>query len=147
MKSEKLLRKFVQNDLDSLVNKPNKRMKQFQKYLPQPDKLLMRENPDYGWEFIKGSIESYKQGIDGVVQEWKLYVKDWQIDLTTIESPVSLWYGSEDKMAPKLRGIYYRNKLQNSTLHLIDNEGHFSLIRNHLEDILIELTHTQNKTH
>lgn len=138
-KKDKQLRKFIQNDFDGLVNKPEKRIKQFQNYLPTPDKKLMTEHPEYGWEFIEGSKESYKQGIDAVVQEWKLYVSDWQMELSTIQSPVNLWYGSSDKMAPAYRGDYYKNELPNSKLKVIDNEGHFSLIRNHLEEILTEL--------
>jgi pimeloyl-ACP methyl ester carboxylesterase len=109
-----------------------------------PDQELMRRNPDYGWEFINGSVESYIQGIDGVVQEWKLYVADWGIDVASIEFPIALWYGSEDNMAPKERGIYYHQKLPNSTLNLVTDEGHFSLVRNHLSEILIELKHSTN---
>lgn len=138
-KSDKQLRKLIKNDFDGLVSKPEKRMKQFQNYLPKPDKKLMSEHPEYGWEFIEGSKESYKNGIDAVVQEWKLYVSDWQMELKTINFRVNLWYGSADKMAPIYRGYYYKNELPNSTLKIIENEGHFSLIRNHLEEILIEL--------
>lgn len=143
-KSDKQLRKFVQNDFDSLVNKPEKRIKQFQKYLPKPDKKLMTENPKYGWEFIEGSKESYRQGIEAVVQEWKLYVKDWQMELKSIHLPINLWYGSADKMAPINRGKYYNKILPASKLNIINNEGHFSLIRNHLEEILIELKTPHN---
>ena len=141
-KKDRQLRKFMQNDFDGLVNKPEKRIKQFQNYLPRPDKNLMTEHPEYGWEFIEGSKESYKQGIDAIVQEWKLYVSDWQMELGAIHSPINLWYGSSDKMAPTYRGHYYRNELPNSKLKIIDNEGHFSLIRNHLEEILSELKTT-----
>jgi pimeloyl-ACP methyl ester carboxylesterase len=144
MRKDKQLRKFIQNDFDSLVNKPDKRMKQFQKYLPKSDRRLMIDKPEYGWGFIKGSIESYRQGIDGVVQEWKLYVSDWQMELNKIHFPITLWYGSEDKMAPAHRGNFYNKELPDSTLKLIDNEGHFSLIRNHLEEILIDLKTTHN---
>lgn len=142
-RNEKQLRKFIHNDFKSLVNKPDKRMKQFQSYLPKPDKRLLTEHPEYGWEFINGSIESYRQGIDGVVQEWKLYVADWQMDLSEIHFPIALWYGKNDKMAPYYRGHYYNRTLDNSTLKLIPDEGHFSLIRNHLEEILIELSSAQ----
>ena len=41
--------------------------------------------------------------------------------------------------------IIMKNELPNSTLKVIDNEGHFSLIRNHLEEILTELKTTHNK--
>lgn len=138
------LQKVIQSDYEGLIKNPEGRIKQFQNYLPGPDKKIMLEKPEYGWEFIDGSIESYAQGIDGVVQEWKLYVSDWGFDIGRIEKPVSLWFGTEDKMAPKYRAYYYDEKLPNSTLHLIENEGHFSLIRNHLEEILIELKTTYN---
>ena len=144
-KKDKQLRKLIQSDFDGLKNKPEKRIKQFQKYLPKPDKIMMTNHPEYGWEFLEGSKESYRQGIEGVVQEWKLYVLNWGIDLKSIQFPISLWYGTKDKMAPIYRGLYYDAELPNSTLKLIDNEGHFSLIRNHLEEILIELKTTHNK--
>ncbi len=139
MKNDWMIRKIIQKDYEELIKNPEKRMKQFQEHLPSPDKELMRRNPEYGKDFITGSLESYNQGIDGVVQEWKLYVDAWDIDLTTIQFPVMLWYGSEDNMAPIQRGFYYRNQLLNSTLKIVENEGHFSLIRNHLEEILNEL--------
>ncbi len=145
MHKDKQLRKFIQNDFESLVNKPDKRMKQFQKFLPKPDKRLLTDVPEYGWEFINGSIESYRQGIDGVVQEWKLYVADWQMDLSNVHFPIALWYGEDDKMAPYHRGNYYNNTLPNSTLKIISDEGHFSLIRNHLEEILMELKTTMEE--
>ena len=139
MKSDKQLRKYIQKDYLGLINNPDKRMNQFQKFLPKADKTLMKSHPHYGWEFIEGSIESYKQGIDGVVQEWKLYVKDWGMNLQNIEHPVTLWYGSEDKMAPVIRGEYYNDQLPNSDLKIMNNEAHFSLIRNHLTAILEDL--------
>ncbi len=144
-KNDKQFRKFIQSDFDGLVNKSEMRIKQFQKYLPTADKKLMLAHPEYVLEFIEGSKECYRQGIDAVVQEWKLYVSDWQMELSAIHSPVTLWYGSSDKMAPTYRGYHYEKELPNSRLKVIENEGHFSLIRNHLEEILTELKTTHNK--
>ena len=140
MKSDKQLRKYIQKDYRGLINNPEKRMNQFQKFLPKPDKTLMKKHPHYGWEFIQGSLESYKQGIDGVVQEWKLYVKDWGMNLQNIEHPVTLWYGTDDKMAPVRRGEYYHDHLPHSNLKILTHEAHFSLIRNLLIAILKDLT-------
>ncbi len=138
-KNDKQLRKVIQDDFNGLVKVPEKRIKQFQKYLPKPDRELMTKHPAYGWEFIEGSKESYRMGIDGVVQEWRLYVSDWQMDLATINFPIDLWYGAEDKMAPPQRGEYYHRCLPKARLRVESNEGHFSLIRNHLKIILSEL--------
>lgn len=138
-KKDKQLRKFIQNDYETLANKPQKRLKQLQKYLPKPDREWLKNHPHHAKGFIKGSLESYRQGIAGVVQEWKLYVADWGFDIQHIQQPISLWYGDKDKMSPKFRAFYYHEKLPHSRLHLLENEGHFSLIRHHLRPILMEL--------
>lgn len=138
-KNDKGLRKIIQNDVVQMINKPEKRLKQFQNYLPKPDKQLMIQYPAYGYDFISGSIESYRNGIDGVVQEWKLYVSDWGFNIRDIDQPVTLWFGANDNLSPKNRAHFYARELPNSTLRLLENEGHFSLIRNHLESILLEL--------
>lgn len=135
-KSDKNLRGFINSEYKTLKEKPEKRLRQLQMFLPGPDSKLLKENPEFGIDFIKGSLEAYKQGTEAVVQEWKLYVKDWGFPLEEITSPIELWYGADDKMAPKYRGIYYNNILPNAELHVLENEGHFSLIRNHLEEIL-----------
>lgn len=144
-KKDKNLRAFVNSEYKTLYEEPEKRLRQLQKYLPRPDRNLLKENAEYGIDFIKGSTEAYAQGVEAVIQEWKLYVSDWGFPLEEITTHIELWYGSEDKMAPKYRGIYYHRILQNSRLNIFENEGHFSLIRNHLEDILVQLKTSQNK--
>lgn len=133
------LQKVIQMDFQDLMTKPEERIFQFQNYLPDPDKDIMNQYPEYGWGFIDGSQEAYAQGIDGVAQEWKLYVKDWGFELETIDHPINLWFGEEDIMAPQQRAIYLHDHLPQSNLHFLQNEGHFSLIRNHLAQILEEL--------
>ncbi|MCW5515298.1 alpha/beta fold hydrolase [Muriicola sp. Z0-33] len=138
-KKDKNLRKFINQEYKVLLEKPGKRLGQLQKYLPKPDKELMTSKPEYGIAFIRGSLESYRQGIDAVVQEWRMYVRDWGFNLEDIQPHINLWYGEEDKMAPKYKGIYLQQHLPNASLKILDNEGHFSLIRNHLSEILIQL--------
>lgn len=133
---DKQLRKFIQKDYETLRDKPEKRVRQLQRYLPKPDRDLLQTRPELAWDFIEGSLESYRQGIDGVVQEWRMYVSDWGMKLTEIKKPIDLWYGEKDKMSPPYRGYYYQAVLPGARLHLLANEGHFSLIRNHLESIL-----------
>ncbi|SHG30901.1 alpha/beta fold hydrolase [Flagellimonas flava] len=133
---DKNLRGFIANDYKTLDQKPHRRLRQLQRFLPKPDRKLLKAEPEYGIEFIKGSREAYRQGIDAVVQEWKLYVRDWGFKLHEIETPISLWYGDRDKMTPKYRGLHLNKALPNSELILLEDEGHFSLIRNHLGDIL-----------
>ncbi len=138
-KNDKTLRKIMQGERDQLFNAPDKKIRQFQKYLPKPDRELMLEQPEVATEFIRGSQEAFSKGIDGVVQEWRLYVQPWDIDLAQIHVPVSLWYGGKDKMAPPQRGLYLEKNLPRATLHEMSDEGHFSLIHRYQYDILSDL--------
>lgn len=138
-KNKSFLSKAIDYDYRELRDSPEKRLKQLQKHLPRPDRVLLNTNPDYGMEFIRGSLEAYTQGIDGVVQEWQMYVRDWEIDFDRIEHPLTLWYGTSDKMAPPARAEFYDRRIPHARLNLIENEGHFSLIRNHIRPILNDL--------
>ncbi|MEM9649580.1 MAG: alpha/beta fold hydrolase, partial [Bacteroidota bacterium] len=101
---DKNLRGFIANDHRTLSQKPHRRLRQLQRFLPKPDRKLLKAKPEYGIEFIRGSQEAYRQGIEAVVQEWKLYVRDWGFQLEDIDTDITLWYGNKDKMTPKYRG-------------------------------------------
>jgi len=139
MRTERPLQKFLEQDSRSLVKDPDGRIKQFQKYLPEPDRNLLTAQPHYALEFIAGSVESYRQGTEGVAQEYRLYVSDWGIDMASIPVPFDLWYGTDDRMAPLERGKFYASVLPQAKLHVLEHEAHFSLIRNHASAILQEL--------
>lgn len=139
LKSNRLLKYLIKKDRNELLKSPKKRIAQFQNYLPLPDRIIMKTRPEYALEFVKGSLEAYVQGVEGVVQEWRMYVREWGFDLSKIEKEVTLWFGTEDRMAPIFRGQYYQNTLQNPKLRILGNEAHFSLIRTHLKEILSDL--------
>ncbi|WP_421801588.1 alpha/beta hydrolase [Flagellimonas sp.] len=136
LKNDFLLRTFISREYKELKENPEKRLLQLQKFLPESDGNLFKKHPEFGIDFINGSLEAYKQGVEAVIQEWQLYVKDWGFPLEEITTHIDLWYGGEDKMAPKYRGLHYHKIFQDSNLHLFEKEGHFSLIRNHLDKIL-----------
>ena len=139
MRSQRPLESFLKQDSRSLAEQPDARISQFQKYLPKPDRNLLTSQPHYAHEFIAGSIESYRQGIDGVAQEYRLYVADWGIDMSSIQVPIDLWYGTDDRMAPVDRGRFYASVLPHAQLRILEDEAHFSLIRKHSSAILQEL--------
>lgn len=138
-KTDKNLRTFMDYEEQTLRETPGKRLRQLQKYLPKPDRELLKAHPEYGISFLQGSLEAFRQGNEAVVQEWRLYVRDWGFELKDIRVPIQLWYGDQDKMTPKYRGFYLEKELPQAHLSLLPNEGHFSLIRNHQETILREL--------
>jgi pimeloyl-ACP methyl ester carboxylesterase len=103
--------------------------------LPQPDKDLIQKRPDILDIYVEDATESHRNGIQGDSWEWNLYVNDWGLNISQIQTSIGLWYGKVDQNAPLTMGEYYAKALPNSTLHVVDNGGHFSTINNHIDDI------------
>ncbi len=140
MRNDFMLRKAIDYDYKSLLKNPESRIKQMKQGLPDPDKQLLNHHPEIANNFVKGSLEGYKNGINGAVWEWRLYSSPWGFNLGNITKSIDLWYGENDVMVPALQGKYLDKELPNSRLFRIKNEAHFSLIHNHINSILEGLT-------
>lgn len=104
--------------------------------LPEPDKQLLRQQPEILDIFARDAQEAHQNGIEGDAWEWQLYVADWGFELQDLGLPIALWYGEFDKHTPISMGEYYAHNIPNATLHRVSDGGHFSTINNHIDDIL-----------
>jgi pimeloyl-ACP methyl ester carboxylesterase len=82
--------------------------------------------------------EAFRQGIKGAAHDLRLYTSDWGFDLKDITTPVSLWYGKDDKSVSYQMGEYYAERIPKSTLRVYKNIGHLVLAK-HTEEILGDL--------
>ncbi len=83
-----------------------------------------------------GTIEAFKNGIAGPAQEIRLLLKPWGFELEQITCPVTVWYGALDIQAPISHAHIYADLIPGAKLKVIENEGHHSLLKNHIEEIL-----------
>ncbi len=104
-----------------------------------PETEILTRRPELVREFSESMIEAHRPGIDGAAQEWRFYVKPWGFPLEDIATEVRLWYGEQDGNAPPSMGRYLHQILPYSTLTLIPDEAHLSLINNHIGRILENL--------
>jgi pimeloyl-ACP methyl ester carboxylesterase len=56
-------------------------------------------------------------------------MKPWGFELSDVNVPVSLWQGRQDLMVPFSHGEYIATHLPNVTAHLLEEEGHLTLLR------------------
>ena len=124
--------------VQQLMNDPDNVIKNKDRLAP-PDTALLTNRPEIGALFRTSQIESMRQGTKGAAQEIHLFTQPWGFDLADITLPISLWYGEHDVNTPPAMGHYMHNLLPNSTLKIIPNQAHFSLINNHIDDILAGL--------
>ena len=78
-------------------------------------------------------------GVDGWLDDDLAFVQPWGFDLTDVQVPVSVWQGSEDLMVPFAHGAWLVDHLPDAKAHLLQGEGHLSVVVGRVDDVLAEL--------
>jgi pimeloyl-ACP methyl ester carboxylesterase len=53
--------------------------------------------------------------------------RPWGFELASIEVPVAIWHGREDRFVPFAHGEWLADHVRGATAHLFDDEGHISI--------------------
>ncbi len=100
------------------------------------DGRLFQTQPDVTALITAEMREALRQGIDAILQEHPLYKRPWGFDLAEIKLPIHIWHGLADAQAAPAWSVYLAEHIPNSDTHFIPDEGHFSILANHQEEIL-----------
>jgi pimeloyl-ACP methyl ester carboxylesterase len=92
-----------------------------------------------GPDFVRFFVEAFRQGTQGVVDDYRLWVTPWGFPLEDVRAPVHIWQGDDDRMAPMRHAEELAARLPRATLHRLHGAGHFS-ITSHFGEILDSLT-------
>ena len=78
----------------------------------------------------------------GCAQDWRGYYDDnvamigpWGFDVTTIETPVHLFYGDADLMVPPTHGAWLAAHVPHAVTHHRPEEGHVSIFSEHIDEL------------
>ena len=127
-------RAFLRSHRGGLTN-PEKFLRQWGR-LSRADGAMFESRKDMAQIIVAEMLEGYRQGIDGAALEGRLYYQPWGFELTQLQTPVDLYYGDADPMAPSGWGQYFADKLPNGRLHALKGEGHFSGLVNCIDQML-----------
>jgi pimeloyl-ACP methyl ester carboxylesterase len=103
--------------------------------LPDPDQAVFGR-PEVKSTMTDTVVEAFRHGSRGVAYELFLYTRPWGFPLGDIETRVKLWHGERDVSVPPAMGQYQAHLIPNCRATFYPGEGHFSLIINHMEEIL-----------
>jgi fermentation-respiration switch protein FrsA (DUF1100 family) len=80
--------------------------------------------------------EALGAGPRGAWWDLKLYARPWGFALSDVNAPVYLWHGGADHVVTASMGRMLAQSLPNCKSNFLAEEGHFSLICNHMPAIV-----------
>lgn len=105
-----------------------------------PQDLAILAKPEFAGAFLEATNESWRCGTRGTALDATLTARPWDFHLDRIAMPVHLWHGEADRNVPVALARYVARTIPDCRAHFHANEGHLSLLVNHLDEILSALT-------
>lgn len=106
---------------------------------PESDLKFWTQPSDVRDLFFRSVVEAFRQGSDSIkslIQEERLLQSEWDVDLRQIlPGVVHIWHGSADNSAPISNAKRNAEIIPGSVLKIMENEGHFSSLFDHLDEI------------
>jgi pimeloyl-ACP methyl ester carboxylesterase len=109
--------------------------REMERSFPPVDRAVLKEETDTtkAVAFVR---ESMLHGTQGCIQDYRIFGASWGFDLEEITAPTFIWEGTEDHTGPPEYREYLHAHIPNSTITLVPNEGHLSLLPHHAHEIL-----------
>jgi pimeloyl-ACP methyl ester carboxylesterase len=105
--------------------------------LPDVDRAFCTD--EFGDYLATSFREAVSVGVDGWIDDDLAFAAPWGFDLGAISVPVSVWQGSDDLMVPFAHGRWLADAIPGARAHLLEGEGHLSVVVGRIGDILDEL--------
>ena len=133
-----LLRLVIFMMVQQLSSKSANGLKKFIEGLPEPDRLVLSKTDSQGF-VLASAVEGVRQGSGPLLDEIGIYSKFWGFKLEDLRVPVSLFQGEVDIDVPTSMARYQAKMIPSCELNLYPDDGHFSLLVNHIDEIIASL--------
>ncbi len=134
-----LLRMFLGIMRSGARRNPGGFISELRKGFPEPDRMILNQPKMRRW-LVDTFLEAVRHGTRGASRDYSLPVWKWGFRPQDISIPVNLWHGGEDNSCPPAMGRYMAESIPDCQARFMPNEGHLSLLVNHADEILSELT-------
>jgi pimeloyl-ACP methyl ester carboxylesterase len=104
-------------------------------FAPVDNAALRGELADYLAACVRHSMH---QGVVGWRDDLFTYTRPWGFDMGSISVPMSVWHGTDDVNLGSVHGVWLGEHVPGARTHLVDGEGHISLILK-IEEVLDDL--------
>jgi pimeloyl-ACP methyl ester carboxylesterase len=114
---------------------PKKVIANAQLALPEADRAIVTM-PEIQQGFLSMIQEALRRGPRGAQHDTRLMVSEWDFRPQDIQIPVFLWHGEDDQNAPVAMGRYLADAIPNSRATFLPAEGHLSLFKKNIAEII-----------
>lgn len=118
-----------------LSRDPDKFLSRSRETMAELDGTLL-DQPEAAKAFVAGMLEAFRSGTKGANQEATIYTRPWGFQPQGIKAEVHLWHGEQDLNVPVSVGRYLADAIPNCNARFYEEEGHLTLPRNRIRDIL-----------
>lgn len=99
-------------------------VEQLRKTLNDYDRQILLR-PDVEAAFCDASAECFAQGSDGLVRDGELLYRRWAFDVATIQRPVHMWQGTDDRLVAASINRTVADRMPGAVWHSVEGAGHF----------------------
>lgn len=103
---------------------PDSYAKQVGKLANDDDRRILAR-PDVREVFLAESAECFAQGSAGLVRDAEQLYRRWPFDVRSIERPVHLWQGLDDRLVPDVINREVAEAMPGAVWHQVPAAGHF----------------------
>ena len=114
---------------------PDRFISQFTANLAEQDREVFTRR-EVRQNFIDDVLEADRSGTRGVVWDMIVLSRPWGFRLQDLSTEIYLWHGELDRVVPPSMGRYMADVIPNCQAKFLVDDGHVSLIVNHIEEIL-----------
>jgi len=126
LQGEEALRPFVMKDRAGIIDaQPEGIIETLATLLPEVDRGILRG--DAGLDIIRG-LQGGVIDVDGWIDDDLAFTRDWGFDPRKLSVPAYIWQGSADLMVPFHHAHWLVSNIPGVVSHLLDGEGHFSVL-------------------
>ncbi|MEO7753082.1 MAG: alpha/beta hydrolase [Terracoccus sp.] len=141
LRGEEALRGFLDDAAPGLrAASPGDIIEEMRSLLPVVDQALVTD--EFGEDLAAAFHEALRVGVDGWLDDDLAFCRPWGFDLAETAVPTFVWQGSEDLMVPFSHGQWLGENVPGVTAHLLEGEGHLSVLVGSVDAMLDELVDT-----
>jgi pimeloyl-ACP methyl ester carboxylesterase len=106
--------------------------------MPAADRAVFDDDPRILKRGALMMSEAVRQGPDGLVEDLRVSMRPWGVDLASITVTTTVWQGDQDRSIPVAWGELLARSIPGARLRLVRGDGHL-MIAAKLEPILDDL--------